>query len=451
MNRTGLGLKCLIAAAFFVCLIVENAGAQVPTPTTVAIPSQLSAANLSGFNQCFYLPVSVNSQVYFALTPNGGTATVTIPAVELVATNGCPPLAFPGVNTSVNLTEHTLTAYRLMQWNGANPTAGITIDYIGGQLSEVDLAAGVLTSLPPPFPPAVSLVAFYFAPTSSTNTTAAIQLSGTAFPQTEFTTLPADSSLLGSPVPPLALVVTCIDAVTKAIVPDCDVLVSLKSVPFSGGHDHHDADRPVGAFLQATSVVGLNPVAGNTGSAGFDTLYDPPEISGDVAGQITGTANGAAIVPASFTIHVNVPNLEQLAAGVGNTGGLCTSNYALTGAPPNKSGSMHQLNHFGKHILVSAIPRIASVYCTDPEGGGTLGINDMSLPVGGILDIRNNWLAVPLPNGHSLHRTGNSVDIDHAHVDDGTPINLAFLKALFDYVGYHQITKDPNIHFERNP
>jgi len=54
------------------------------------------------------------------------------------------------------------------------------------------------------------------------------------------------------------------------------------------------------------------------------------------------------------------------------------------------------------------------------ETGIAIGINDMSLPWGGLFDIDNNW-STP----HSKHRTGKSVDVDHSGVNEVKLDNIA--------------------------
>ncbi len=80
----------------------------------------------------------------------------------------------------------------------------------------------------------------------------------------------------------------------------------------------------------------------------------------------------------------------------------------------------HPDNHWGTRFTNSAIQVITQAYF-ELSGGATLGINDMSLPQGGLFDICGTWnpfdICPPItrttpPGGHQLHRTGTSVDFD---------------------------------------
>jgi hypothetical protein len=152
-------------------------------------------------------------------------------------------------------------------------------------------------------------------------------------------------------------------------------------VPYTGGHEHHDALRPKGSC----SPSSINISAGQTG----------PE-------KATYSSN---IVSGADTIRLKVDGEEQksLAMGIGITilGEMPSSNYwRLTGET-----AKHPDNHYAVVSTIANMAKIAREYyeLTDT----TLGINDMSLKWGGLFDIYGNW-STP----HSTHRTGEDVDID---------------------------------------
>lgn len=60
---------------------------------------------------------------------------------------------------------------------------------------------------------------------------------------------------------------------------DCTVGLSHQVVGFSGGHDHHDDDRPKGTLSRTTGST--------QGSSGFLTVFTAPEVSGVISLQVT--------------------------------------------------------------------------------------------------------------------------------------------------------------------
>jgi hypothetical protein len=105
------------------------------------------------------------------------------------------------------------------------------------------------------------------------------------------------------------------------------------------------------------------------------------------------------------------------------------------------------MNHFGTSTLLANIQTVSSMYFNNKgTSGQSLGINDMSLPVGGLFDISANW-DVP----HKLHRTGNSVDIDHNTYKGSqrTPVKIPLLCGLMKTVipPMYRVPEVP-IHFQ---
>ncbi|MBI4667999.1 MAG: hypothetical protein HY747_02255 [Elusimicrobia bacterium] len=120
-------------------------------------------------------------------------------------------------------------------------------------------------------------------------------------------------------------------------------------------------------------------------------------------------------VSTSAALNVRVPGLEEMQPSF---------RYNLTGAPPATTHTtnpkcpgkeiMHFRNHFGTPGTIAVLLSIILVYediLFDLEDLETpphkLGINDMSLPRGGLFDICSDW-QIP----HRGHRRGTSVDID---------------------------------------
>lgn len=161
----------------------------------------------------------------------------------------------------------------------------------------------------------------------------------------------------------------------------------------SGGHPRHSGERPRGT-LSAYSFSLAPP------QDTYTLTYTAPELSGSEEIVIHSILPGGTTRRAgSTTISVAVPNLEPLSEG---------STYRLTGQTP-----MHEDNHYAIKDVIKNIKAIAQDFYEGFQA--TLGINDMSLPGGGLFDIYGNW-APP----HNLHRIGKSADVDRNVYDFDT-------------------------------
>lgn len=157
----------------------------------------------------------------------------------------------------------------------------------------------------------------------------------------------------------------------------------------SDGHNHETVERPKGEFKKST------------GSVGPDGLIRFQYTASDAAGLIQGTAqcktpDGRSCTPKPFNIKVKVDQLQELSAN---------ALYSLIG-----QNSSHPRNHYGMPTLNTALVELASLYAsaysTDQTASGKLQYNDMSLPFGGVFDLKFNWL-----RPHGEHRNGKSADL----------------------------------------
>ena len=165
----------------------------------------------------------------------------------------------------------------------------------------------------------------------------------------------------------------------------CTVNLSIEPVANSGGHSH-DGNRPKGSITPA--VIPLT----NTKTSDTAT-YTSNVVSGEE--RIIATVTGGDESQAK--IKVRVRTLGEMGE---------SSAWKLTGQT-----TIHPVNHYGTYTVVGIIGNMAADYYE--ETGIAIGINDMSLPWGGLFDINNNW-STP----HSLHRVGKSVDVDHLGVKE---------------------------------
>jgi hypothetical protein len=171
-------------------------------------------------------------------------------------------------------------------------------------------------------------------------------------------------------------------------VADVPVALRVEPVPFSGGHDHHDENRPKGKLSAAT---------GTTNAEGmFVVEYEASEVGGE---EEIIVSSSRAQANAKAKIFVRVGGLQALSAGP-------SENFVLVGkfGEPGVT-SRHRDNHFGTETLIAKVRALADIVYRD--SAYVLRINDISLPWGGVFDIQNNW-STP----HSGHRVGVNVDID---------------------------------------
>jgi hypothetical protein len=195
-------------------------------------------------------------------------------------------------------------------------------------------------------------------------------------------------------------------------------VLSSDYVDGSGGHDHLIPRRPrtlenYGSFAtkQGTPTQANNPFEGTTSTGSDASIVYTASIFGDRM-LLTARSAQTPLLWDTVSIAEKVPDL---------IGFSDTPYWNLTGnMGPTSYGRCqgtqirHGVNHHGTTFLIERL--VLAIYdffqwSGDPaEGPGTylkLGINDISLPYGGLFDICNNWMP-----GHTYHRTGASVDID---------------------------------------
>jgi hypothetical protein len=172
-------------------------------------------------------------------------------------------------------------------------------------------------------------------------------------------------------------------------LPGVPVQLMARPVQNSGGHIH-DGDRPVGSFSVKSGKTG--------GDGKFVSIYTASQFGG--IEQIIVTAAG---VTDSVADTVKVEPLVQF-SGAGD--------YVLKG-----STTSHPENHyFASQSAVSHLISAADKFDTSAfNTTGIMRLNDMSLPWGGLFDIKQNWKPP-----HNLHRIGRSVDIENIVTKDTT-------------------------------
>ncbi|MBI1723033.1 MAG: hypothetical protein HYR48_03905 [Gemmatimonadetes bacterium] len=160
-------------------------------------------------------------------------------------------------------------------------------------------------------------------------------------------------------------------------LPNQLVTLSLEAHEGTAGHSH-TGEKPTGE-LSVTTV--------NTGAEGRAVVrYTSPLVSGPVT--IRGQSSNAA--PGELTATVGIGGLVQL-------GG--SARVQLIGET-----AAHPSNHWGTQGLVDALDSLASLFYDTYHGA--LEINDISLELGGVFDLRRSWVPP-----HAEHRVGRSADV----------------------------------------
>jgi hypothetical protein len=212
-----------------------------------------------------------------------------------------------------------------------------------------------------------------------------------AVPITDFSMHPSvTSTTRGAGFSRMTLVYICRDASNQNV--NCSINLVATAVAGSGGHDHHDNNRPKGT---------LSNVSGFTGTGGFSTIYTAPETGGVVELQVNlvfpPVPPATEGQPFSFvqTFGITVPGLLPLPPG----------NWTPIGAVPGQ----HTDNHYGLPTMNESVLLFADEY--RQVFGEMLALNDMSLVQGGLFDVfGTNPSAVWKPN-HFSHRFGDDIDV----------------------------------------
>jgi hypothetical protein len=197
--------------------------------------------------------------------------------------------------------------------------------------------------------------------------------------------------------------------------PEPSVLLGFNVVvtPGSGGHEHHDGNRPRGT---------LDAASGTTNANGeFKFSFKAPEVSG--IHTITATCATCTNKALSQDIQVKVPNLLPISPNPPqNADGAFV--YALTSVDKTHAGNGRY--HHNQYYLTdrSRMNLRAMVEAFAAEGWGTVALNDASLNWGGRYDIKGNWGAP-----HAGHRDGREIDISFTRAQN--PVSTTKQKTFY--------------------
>lgn len=189
----------------------------------------------------------------------------------------------------------------------------------------------------------------------------------------------------------------------------------------SGGHSH-GGNRPLGTFL-------LPRTPPQSGYDSVRTFTRQTDSLGNlnfkyIASQFGGIERVKAERLSDTTSFDTVQVVTKVGAMIDFTHTQTNEwNYSGSSGPTTYKkcpGTLlkHPMNHYILGVFDQSLQEIIVEffqYTGTPRGGGQylkLGINDMSLPKGGLFDICNNWQP-----GHKSHRKGTSVDIDSTNTE----------------------------------
>lgn len=165
--------------------------------------------------------------------------------------------------------------------------------------------------------------------------------------------------------------------------------------PNSGGHEHHDANRPKGT---------LSRLQGTTDANGeVKVVFTAPEPAG--LHNIKATCTDCSKSPATKEIKVWIPNLVPIDPNpLRSADGSFL--YSLTSVDATHQGD-GRYHHNQYWLTDGARSNLNDLLFKFADAGwGTVALNDASLYWGGRYDIKGNWT-----KPHAGHRTGEEIDI----------------------------------------
>ena len=181
----------------------------------------------------------------------------------------------------------------------------------------------------------------------------------------------------------------------------------------SGGHDHHDANRPKGK---------ISITQGTTDSNGeVKLIFTAPELAG--IHTIKASCQNCTNSPASQEIQVKIPDLLPISPNPPrNADGSYV--YALTSVDNIHAGNGRY--HKDQYWLTEqALQNLSAlIESFSAAGWGTVALNDASMYWGGRYDITGNWAG-----SHQGHRDGREIDISFARAKN--PISPVKQKTFY--------------------
>ena len=188
---------------------------------------------------------------------------------------------------------------------------------------------------------------------------------------------------------------------------------SIDVTPNSGGHEHHDINRPKGT---------LSAVQGTTDASGEVSLtFNASEVAG--IHTIKATCATCSNSPAAKEIQVKVPDLLPISPNPPRNGDGSYV-YALTSVDKIHAGEgrYHKNQYYLTAQARQNLRALAESFAA--AGWGTVALNDASMYWGGRYDIKGNW-----GGPHQGHRDGREIDISFTRASN--PISQTKQKTFY--------------------
>ena len=173
------------------------------------------------------------------------------------------------------------------------------------------------------------------------------------------------------------------------------VSFSVEVTPNSGGHEHHDANRPKGSLSGTQGITDANGEVRLT--------FTAPEVAG--IHTIKANCSNCSNSPATKEIQVKVPELLPISPNPPqNADGSYV--YALTSVDKIHAGNgrYHKNQYWLTEQALQNLSALTESFAA--AGWGTVALNDASMYWGGRYDITGNWAG-----SHKGHREGREIDI----------------------------------------
>jgi hypothetical protein len=207
-----------------------------------------------------------------------------------------------------------------------------------------------------------------------------------------------------------------------------EVEVQARFRPQSGGHTHQ-TDPIMDATVANRVLPVVQTFPGSTwtpGGAKFTATTSPGQfaVGGEfTAGQVSCILDWKALAPATAdsTSGTTVIRVHTPMAAV-----PADANYHFDGGPGQPCGDpafcdRHAENHNATPEMILAVQLFARIFFIEITGfRHKLGLNDMSLPQGGVFDINGNFRP-----SHHYHRRGDDVDVLFYYDLNGVPHGIA--------------------------
>lgn len=197
----------------------------------------------------------------------------------------------------------------------------------------------------------------------------------------------------------------CRSILTGYLVPFCSLRFSPATIENSGGH-FHNVNRPSGKVATSRNGPFRDTVRVRTNAYGQATIWF--KTNSRTIGQ------SEAVVACT---NLNICGYQTYRVGLSNLHRVYSSSkWVLVGGYTTGHGG-NSFNHWMNPTAIAKLRTVVSRFLAMHPTQGKVALNDMSLSLGGVFDIRRNW-SPP----HFRHSSGAAVDVQARTVSTGYSI-----------------------------